>query len=172
MILTVTQLEQPLLADAPVPTGGRAIQPHPLRLQLVHPDEALVERRLKALPVLRLGQRVQHQRQPVIAPPAFLHLLAGTRAQRLLSMRDPALHLIHAMVRILQEVRQPDHGRPAQARSLPVAMGLEVAIQQVCDAHPLALGQQERYIIHSFGRDCQCFCHADSLPHFQNLVTI
>ena len=172
MVLTVPQLEHPLLAGAPVPAGGRAIQPHPLRLQLVHPDDALVERGLKALPLLRLGQRVQHQCQPVIAPPALLHLLARTHVQRLLPMRDPALHLIHPMIPFRQEVGQPDHGRPAQARSLPVAMGLEVAIQQVCDAHPLALGQQERYIVHSFGRDHQCFCHAHSLSHFQNLVTI
>jgi hypothetical protein len=98
MVVTSAQLKQPIVADAPVPTGGRAIQPHSQRLQLVHPDEALVECGLKALPLLRLGQRVQHQRQPVIAPPAVPHLLASTHLQRLLSMHDPALHLIHAMI--------------------------------------------------------------------------
>jgi hypothetical protein len=172
MVRALAQLEQSLVADAPVPTGGRAIHAYPLRLQLVHPDQALVERGLKALPLLRLGQRIQHQRQPVIAPPAVLHLLASTHPQRLRSMSDPALHLIHPMIPFRQDVGQPDHGRPAQAHALPVAMRLEVAIQQVCDAHPLALGQQERNIVYSFGRDRQRFCHSDSLPYFQNLVTI
>jgi hypothetical protein len=172
MVLTVAQLEQSIVADAPVPTGGRAIHSHPLRLQLVYPDDALVERGLKALPLLRLGQRIQHQRQPIIAPPAVLHLLASTHMQRLRSLSDPALHLIHPMIPFRQDVGQPDHCRPAQARSRPVAMRLEVAIQQVCDAHHLALGQQERNIIHSLGRDRQLFCHTDSLPYFQNLVTI
>jgi hypothetical protein len=50
-------------------------------------------------------------------------------------------------------------------------MWLEVAIQQVCDAHPLALGQQERHIVHSFGRARQFFCHADSFSHFHNGVS-
>src|SRR5260370_2315290 len=98
VVLAVTQLEQPLVADAPVPTGGRAIHSHPLRLQLVHPDETLVERGLKALPLLRLGQRVQHQRQPVTAPQAFLHLLAGTQSQRFHPLAYPTLDRVHLMI--------------------------------------------------------------------------
>jgi len=34
------------------------------------------------------------------------------------------------------------------------------------------LGQQNWNIIHAFCRDVQLFCHADSLAHFQKVVTI
>ncbi len=172
MIVTFAQLEQPICADAPIATDRRAIQPHPLRVQLVDADDALVEGRLKALPRFRLGQCIQHQCQPVITPRAFLHLLAGTQMQRLQPMGHPALDLIHPMIPFRQEVGQPHRCCPAQADSLPIAMGLEAVVQQLRYAHRVALGQQNWNIVYSFGRDRQRFCHFDSLPHFQNLVTI
>src|SRR5260221_9086693 len=58
VVPTFAPVGQPIIADAPVPPGGRAIHSHPLRPQLGHPDEGLVERGLKTLPVLPLGQRV------------------------------------------------------------------------------------------------------------------
>ena len=172
MILTVAQLKQPILADAPIATGRRAIQTHPLRVQLVHTDDALVERRLKALPLLRLGQRIEHQCQPIIAPPALLHLLSRTQLQRLPPRGHPALHLIHPMISFRHDMGQPDRCRPAQAHSLPVAMRLEVGIQQLRQTHLVTVGQQEWNIVHSFCYYTHLFCHADSLPHFPNLVTI
>jgi hypothetical protein len=172
VILTVAQLEQPIVAEVPIATGRRAIQPHPLQVQLVHADDALVEGRLKALPRFRLGQRIQHQRQPVITPRAFMHLLAGTQMQRVQPMGHPALDLIHPMIPFRQDVGHPDRCCPAQADSLPIAMWLEAFVQQLWYAHRVALGQQNWNIVYSFGRDRQRFCHFDSLPHFQNLVSI
>jgi hypothetical protein len=172
MILTVAELKQPILAHPPIATGRRAIQPHALRVQLVHADDALVEGRLKALPRFRLGQRIQHQRQPVITPRAFMHLLAGTQVQRVQPMGHPALDLIHPMIPFRQDVGQPDRCCPAQADSLPIAMWLEAFVQQLWYAHRVALGQQNWNIVYSFGRYRQQFCHFDSLPHFQNLVII
>ncbi len=172
VIVTFAQLEQPILVHTPIATGSRAIQPHPLRVQLVHADDALVEGRLKALPLLRLGQYIQHQRQSVITPRAFMHLLTGTQLQRLQPMGHPTLDLIHAMIPFRQDMRQPDRCCPAQADSLPITMRLEVVVQQLCSTHRVALGQQNWNIVYSFCRYRQLFCHFDSLPHFHNLVTI
>ncbi len=172
MILTVAKLEQSVFRDRPISTSGCAIQPHPLGVQLVHTDDALVERHFKVLPRFRLRQRIQHQRQSVIAPRLLPHLLPRASMQRLHALGHPPLHLIHAMVPFRDNVRQPDCGRPAQARALPIAMGLEVLIQQVWDTYVVTLGQQDRYIVHSFCGYGQLFCHTDSLAHFQNLVTI
>ncbi len=172
VVRTFAKLEQPIVADTPIATGSRTIQPHPLRVQLVHSNDALVERRLKALPLLRLGQRIQHQRQPVITPRTFMHILPCTQLQRLQPMGHPALDLIHAMIPFRQDVGQPDRCCPAQAASLPIAMWLEVVVQQLWYAHRVALGQQNGNIVYSFCRYCQLFCHFDSLPHFQYLVTI
>lgn len=168
----MAKLEQPLFAHAPIATGSRAIQPYPLRIQLVHPDDALVEGRLKALPLLWLSQAIQHQCQAVVTPRALMHLLPDTHLQRLQPRGCPALYLIHTMIPLRQDVGQPDRCRPAQADSLPIAMRLEVFVQQFGYAHRVALGQQNWYIVHSFCRYHQLFCHFDSLAHFQYLVTI
>jgi hypothetical protein len=81
-------------------------------------------------------------------------------------------HLIHAMVAFRQDVDLPDCRRPAQAYSLPVAKGLEVLIQQVWYAHPMALAQLNWDMIHPFCGDVQLFGHAESLAPFQMVVTI
>src|SRR6266566_8424220 len=86
-------------------------------------------------------------------------------------MGHPALHLIHPMIPFRHDVGQPDGCRPAQAHSLPVTMRLEVLIQQLWYTHLVTVGQQERKIVHSFCRNTYLFCHGDSLPHLQNLVT-
>ena len=172
MVFAVPQLEQPFFCHRPIPTGRRTIDPHPFGLEVVHPDELPVQRRLKLLPLLLIAQRIQHQRQAVIAKVPLIDFLPGGDGQGLDPMGCPALHLIHPMIRILQDVRQPDGCRPAQAHSLPVAMRLEVVLQQLWHTHLVTVGQQERYIVHSFCRDVQLFCHADSLSHFQNLVTL
>ena len=87
-------------------------------------------------------------------------------------MGHPTLNLIHAMIPFRQDVGQPHRCCPAQADSLPIAMGLEVVVQQLWYAHRVALGQQNWNIVYSFCRYRHLFCHSDSLPHFQNLVTI
>jgi hypothetical protein len=172
VVFAVPQLEQPLFGHRPIPAHRGTIDPHPFGLEVVHPDELPVQRRLKLLPLLLIAQRIQHQRQAVIAKVPLLDFLPGGDGQGLHPLGCPALHLIHPMVSLRYDVRQPDGCRPAQAHSLPVAMRLEVVIQQLWHTHLVTVGQQERDIVHSFGRDVQWFCHADSLPHFQNLVTI
>jgi hypothetical protein len=165
-------LEQPLFRHRPIAADCGTIDPHPFGLEVVDPDELSVQRRLKLLPLLLIAQRIQHQGQAVIAKAPLTYLLPGADGQGLDPMGSPSLHLIHPMIPFRQEVRQPDGCRPAQAHSLPVAMRLEVVIQQFWHTHLVTVGQQERYIVHSFCRDVQLFCHADSLLHFQNLVTI
>jgi hypothetical protein len=58
-----------------------------------------------------------------------------------------------------------------QPRLIPVAMRLEVVIQQVCYTHLVALHQQKRNIIHVFCHYVQLCSHADSLSHFHNVVS-
>lgn len=136
-----------------------------------HPDELPIQRGLKLLPLLLIAQGSQHQGQAVIAKASLTDLLPSADGQGLHPLRGPALHLIHAMIPFRHDVRQPDGGRPAQAHALPVAMRLEVLIQQLWYTHLVTVGQQERKIVHSFGRDVHYFCHAHSFPHLQNLVT-
>src|SRR5216684_880732 len=171
VVFAVPQLEQPLFGHRPIPTDRGTIDPHPFGLEVVHPDELSVQRRLKLLPLLLIAQGIQHQGQAVIAKASLTDFLPGTDGQGLHPMGCPALHLIHPMIPFRHDVRQPDGCRPAQAHSLPVAMRLEVVIQQLWYTHLVTVGQQERNIVHSFCRNTYLFCHADSLPHLQNLVT-
>ena len=126
----------------------------------------------EVLPLLVITQGIQHTTQPIIAPFLLAYRLSATRLQRVQSRGCPCLHLIHAMVTLGHNVRQPDRGRQAQARSLPVAMGLKVAIQQFCYPHFVTLRQQYRNIVHSFCRHRKLFFHTASLSQFHNLVTI
>ncbi len=172
MIFAITQLEQSLLCHCPIPTGRGAIDPHPFGLQIVHPDDALVQGRFELVPLLVITESIQHNTQAIIAPFLLTNRLSATLLQRVQSRGCPGLHLIHPMVTLRHNVRQPDRCRHAQTGSLPVAMRLKARIQQFCDPHVLALGQQHRNIVHSFCCYAKLFCHAVSLPQFQNLVSI
>jgi hypothetical protein len=172
MILAVAKLEQSLLGHRPIAIRCRAIDPHPFWLEVVDSDDLPVQARFKLLPLLVIDQSIQYNGQAVIAPEPILHLLSRAALQRLPPMGYPGLYLIHAMVAFRQDVCQPNCRRPAQADPLPVSMWLEVLIQQLCYAHHVTLSQQYWYIVHSFCRYVQLFCHADSLSHFQMVVTI
>lgn len=172
MVFAVAQLEQPSFRHRPIPTDRGTIDPHPFGRQVVDPDELSVQRRLTLLPLLLIRERIEHQRQAVIANAALTDLLSSADGQGLDPLGCPALHLIHPMIPFRQDVRQPDRCRPALAHTLPVAMRLEVLIQQPWYPHLVTVGQQEWQIVHSFSRHLHWFCHADSLLHFPNLVSI
>ncbi|OLD84045.1 MAG: hypothetical protein AUF64_03080 [Chloroflexi bacterium 13_1_20CM_54_36] len=135
VIAAHAKLEQSLFADRPVPARHGTIQPHSLRFQVVDLDDLSVQRRLELLPLLLITQCIQHKDQAVIANASHTHLLPREHLQGMHPMGRPRLHLIHPMIRILQDVGHPDRCRPAQAQSLPVAMRLEVVIQQLRHTH-------------------------------------
>ena len=151
----MAKLEQSLFGDRPVPTRRGTIQPHSLRFQVVDPDDLSVQGRLELLPLLVITQGIQHQGQAVIAPGALTDLLPCAYLQGLHPMGSPPLHLVHPMIPFRQDVGHPDGCRPAQAHALPVAMRLEVVIQQVWHTHLVTVDQQERNIVHSFCRHTQ-----------------
>jgi hypothetical protein len=124
------------------------------------------------VPLLVIAQGIQHNTQPIIAPFLLANRLSATLLQRVQPSGCPWLDLIHAVVTLGHNVRQPDRCGHAQACSLLVAMGPKGAIQQLCYAHSVALRQQHRNIVHSFCRDGKLFCHTASLSQFQNVVTI
>jgi len=76
--MTSAELRQSIFAHRPLSACLGAIQAHQLWLQLVGPHDALVESHFKALPLLRLAQRIQHDGQPAIAPELFTHTLPRT----------------------------------------------------------------------------------------------
>ena len=172
MVIARAQLEQSLLRHRPIPARRGAIDPHPFGLQVVHPHDPLVQGRFEVLPLLIIAEGIQHNTQPVIAPFLVAYSLSATLLQRVQPIGCPWLDLIHPVVTLGQNVRQPDRCGPAQACSLPVAMWLKGVIQQFCYPHSLALRQQHRNIVHSFCRDGKLFCHTESLSQFQNVVTI
>ncbi len=59
---------------------------------------------------------------------------------------------------------QPERRDPAQAQPLPVAMLMEMLIQQAWDIHPDQLREQQGNIIHPLGRDAQRVAHPLSVP--------
>jgi hypothetical protein len=172
MVFTVAQLEQPLLGHRPIPAGRGAIDPHSFRLQVVHPYDLPVQGRFELLPLLIIAEGIQHNTQSIIAPFLLAYRLSAPLLQRVQSSGYPWLDLIHPVVTLRHNVRQPDRCGQAQAGSLPVAMWLKGGIQQVCYPHFLALCQQYRNIVHSFCCHGKLFHHAVSLPQFQNVVSI
>ena len=73
MVFTVAKLEQPVFRDRPIAARCGTIQAHPLRVQIVDPDDALAERCLELLPLFRLGKGIQHDGQPIIAPVPLIY---------------------------------------------------------------------------------------------------
>ncbi len=172
MVFAVAQLEQSLLRHRPMPARRGAIDPHPFRLQVVHSYNPLVQGRFEVLPLLLIAESVQHNTQAVITPFLAANRLSATVLQRVQPRGCPGVDLIHPVVTLGQNVRQPDGCGQAQTCSRPIAMGLKVGIQQFCYPHSVALRQQHRNIVHSFCRNGKLFCHTESLSHFQNVVTI
>jgi hypothetical protein len=172
VITTRAQLEQSLLRHRPIPARRGAIDPHPLRLQLVDPHDPLVQGRFEVLPLLVITEGIQHKTQSVIAPFLVANSLSAALLQRGQPRGCPWLNLIHPVVTLGQNERQPDRCSQAQAGSLPIAMGLKGGIQQFCYPHSVALCQQHRNIVHSFCRNGKLFCHIGSLSQFQYVVTI
>jgi hypothetical protein len=166
MVFAMPKLKQPVFRHAPVTAGRGAIQPHPVRLQIIHAEGAPVEIGFKRLPLLGIGQFVQHDPQAIVAPLLRPDGLPRAEAYRVRALFHPRLNLVQPVIAFRSDVGQPHQAGPAQTGALPVAMGFEMPVQKFGNPDFLALPQQDRDIVHLFRRYLDCIGHADSLLHF------
>jgi hypothetical protein len=116
---------------------------------------------LERLPVPIIAQVPQHVGQSIIT-----HI--ATASQRLQATLCPWLYVIHAMVGLRKQMRQPDRCHPAQTQPLAVAVRGEMRNQP----HPLLVGQQRRDVIYPFGGNGKGLAHVTSLLESSYFVQI
>ena len=172
MILTVPQLQQPILADSPIATGRRAVHTHPLWTQFVYPQQVLVERTLKFLPSTIRAQDGQHISQPVIGEVQFLHPLSTAMSQRFQALLSPVPHRAQPMICLRKHMTQPQGHQPTRTQSFTIPVARKEGVKQFWHAHTHLLRNQQRNVIHSFTVYGKPLVHAQSLPHFPKLVYI
>lgn len=164
MIFAMPKLEQALWRYRPGATGGGTVHTYALGPKGIHPYQLLGQRALKGAPVGIVTQRLQHEGQPVIADVQRMKGLACAPTQRVEPFLRPRLHVIQPMIRLRDDMGQPDGRHPAQAESLPVAMGGKVRVQQRLHPHPRHLSQQQGNIVNTFTEDGQGLVHTETVP--------
>ena len=167
VILAVPKLKQTIFGHLPIPTGGCAVNAHTAWLQIVDPDGALVQRRLKFCPTRIVTQQIETDRQPIITEIQVANRLIQTTTQGLNPFGRPVLYSVQSVVRFRQNVAQPPGDRLAQADPLPVAMGHKVRINQFGHAHMILGGDQYWNIVYSFCGYVKFFIHTVSLAIFR-----
>ncbi|MBT9162884.1 MAG: hypothetical protein DDT27_01449 [Dehalococcoidia bacterium] len=173
MIFTVPKLKQPLFCYPPVAASRGAVQTHPLRVQIVHPQQVLVQCRLKLSPALIIAQCQHNTFQAVVAEVQGTHRLTDTTFQCLQTLLSPVLNLIEPVITLRKDVSQPDRTRPTQANPPPVAMRRKVFIQRGLNTHPFHLRQQNRNVFHQFVCYGKILVHnTQILPHFPAFVKL
>ena len=172
MIFAVPKLKQPIFRHGPIPIGSRTIHTHSFRLQVVDPKKTPVQGCLKFLPLRRVTQLIQNNRQPIITPIPFIYHLSSADFQGLFSSCHPALHPAQPVFPFRQNMRQPNDRCPAQTGPSPIPVGQKDFIQHFWNFHAFYLRQKNRCIVHSFACHIQTIGHPDSLHHFQNPVKI
>jgi hypothetical protein len=164
MVLAVAALEQPVFRDRPVAAGRGAIHTHALRLQVVHPQPLPGQRPLQAAPAHIVTQGLPNRRQPVIADIQGRDPLARATAQGVEPLLGPGLDMVQPVVRLRQNMAQPDGGHPAQVEAHPVAGGRTMLVQPGRHPHPLQLGQHQGDIVDTFPENRQSLGHAETFP--------
>ena len=168
VIFAVAELQQAVLGHGPVACGRRAVEPHRPPLQIVHPQQTLVQRHLKRLPAGVITQGGQDIRQPIIGEVQRADHLRTALAQRHQALFGPRLHMGQAMITLRQRIAQPDRAQPAQTQPLPVAVRRKMHVQQLRQAHPHLLDNQHRGVVHPFTVNGKFVAHAPSLPQSSN----
>jgi len=163
MIFAMAKLEYTLGHHSPRATRSGTVQPYTCRPQGIHPHQLLGQGALKGAPVGIVTQRLQHEGQPVIADVQRMEGVAGASTQRVEPFLRPWLHVIQPMIRLREDMGQPEHRHPTQAEPLPVTMGGKVRVQQRLYPHPRHLSQQQGNIVHAFTEDGQGLVHTETL---------
>jgi hypothetical protein len=77
--------------------------------------------------------------------------------------------VVHAVVSLGQNVRQPARTDLTQTQPLPMTTLRKVLVQQVRQSQALLLRHQQGNIVYSFTGYGKYLGHAESLPHFSKL---
>jgi hypothetical protein len=159
MVLAVPNLQQPVFCHGPVLAGRGTVQPHALGLQVVRAQQVLGEGTCKGLPLFVMTQCLHHCRQPVVAEVKWVNASPCTGAQGVQALFGPGFHVVQPMIRLGEDMGQPEECDPTQTQPHLVAVGGEVFVQQGLPAHAVELGQQQGNVIDA------CTANGQGLGH-------
>ena len=136
MIFGGSKLKQTSFYYRPVAAGPSAVETHALRVQIVYPQQVLVQCRLKLSPALIIAGRQQNALETIVAKGESTHSLTGTTFQCLQGFFSAVFNVIEPVTTQGKDVGQPDRTRPTQANLVPIAMPRKVLIQRGLHTHP------------------------------------
>src|SRR2546427_11446695 len=108
-------------------------------------------------------QTAQHDFEPIIGTIEALDGLPRRGSPRPKPVAHPGFDVYPAMSTPGHNGTEPARADPAQAETLPVAVGGKMVVQQGGKTPPLPLLQSERHIVHSLRDDGRYLVHAQSL---------
>ncbi|MBO9322245.1 MAG: hypothetical protein J7457_08965 [Roseiflexus sp.] len=168
----MAELEQAVLRDLPIAAGGRAIDAHGGRIQVIDAQDMLVERVVTRGPGVIIAQGAQDIRQAVVGQVGGAQGGREDGVQGRLQVIGPGTDAVEPMVGAREDVGQPDQRDPAPAQAPVIAVRREVGVQDGRQPEAEQMGQQQRHIVNSFRVDGRVCVHVASLPDSSNLVQI
>src|SRR2546425_772021 len=114
--------------------GGGITADHVLR-QCVHLNAALIQVAFDLVPIFRLAQVLQQMAQPVVTEIQRLDDLSSEVAQGVLHALDVGFHRHLPVVAFREDIRQPDHRRPAPTDPPLLPMPGEMPVEHLHKAH-------------------------------------
>ena len=104
-----------------------------------------------------------HDCEPIIGPIEALDRLARRGPQRPTPMASPGCDVHESVSAPGPQRAEPDGGHPAQAETVPGAVGGNMVVSQGGETHLLPLLQEERHIVNALRDDGRDLGHAQSL---------
>src|SRR2546426_2529119 len=144
-------------------TGTGAIDVHLCSGQFIDPHGVRMQGRCKGTPTAVVMQTAPHDCEPIIGTIEALDGLPRRGSPRPKPVAHPGFDVYQAMSTPGHNGTEPARADPAQAETLPVAVGGKMVVQQGGQTHPLPLLQSERHIVHSLRDDGRYLVHAQSL---------
>ncbi len=172
VVFTVTELKQAVCGDGPIAAAGGRVEADTRRVQVVDAQGSAGERALEGSPGGVIAEHVQQTGETVVSQILRAERLTRTGLQGEQALLSPRLHLIEAVVALGQQMRQPDGRHPACTQSLPIAMLMEVLLEQAGHVHAEEVREQQRKIIYSFGANRERLGHAESVRQSAQLGEI
>ncbi len=163
IIFAVSILEQGLFSAGVIARHRGRIQPHPLRRQFIHPQDAAPQFGFDGLPGLGIAQSPQQERQAIIREIQFSHLHPGDPLDRLTRLSHPGLHRLLARIALAHDVRQPDRCNPTPTQALVQPVSNQVIVNDRRQTQPLHHFQQKRKVVYSFCGNVHLRVHPLSL---------
>ena len=127
MILAVPELEHAFRRH--IGCSRRGVDAHHTSLQVVDAQYGLIQCAFTCAPTVCDGQVVERRRQSIIGQVTRFDRAANAPPEGPLMLFDPRLDARKPVVTLGEDAGQPHDRRPAQAQSLPIAIGWEVCVQ-------------------------------------------